>query len=87
MLCQRAGFRLKEIAELLATGGGPAWEDLVRAKQAEVRARIQALRAIERGLSHALSCASGTVLCCEHLRAELDGVTKATRTCQVISCG
>jgi len=87
VLCQRAGFRLKEIAELLATGGGPAWEDLVRAKQAEVRARIQALRAIERGLSHALSCASGTVLCCEHLRAELDGVTKATRTCQVISCG
>jgi hypothetical protein len=40
VLCQRAGFRLQEIAELPATGGGPAWEDLVRAKQAEVRARI-----------------------------------------------
>jgi AraC-like DNA-binding protein/DNA-binding transcriptional MerR regulator len=74
VLCQRAGFRLQEIAELLATGGGPAWEGLLRAKQAEVGARIQALQAIERGLTHAVGCASGKVLCCEHWRAGLDGV-------------
>ena len=46
----------------------------MRAKQAEVRARIQALEAVERGLTHALGCASGRVLCCEHLRAERDEV-------------
>jgi AraC-like DNA-binding protein/DNA-binding transcriptional MerR regulator len=74
VLCQRAGFSLQQIAELLATGGGPAWEDLVRATQVEVRARIQALQAIERGLAHAPGCASGKVLCCEHLRADLEGV-------------
>ncbi len=73
-LCQRAGFRLEEIAELLATEGGPVSKDLLRAKQAEVRARIVALRAIERGLTHALACPDGHVLRCEHFRAELDEV-------------
>ncbi len=73
VLCQRAGLRLGEIAELLNTGDRRAWQDLVRAKQTEVRARIQALQAIEQGLTHALGCARGQVLCREHWRTELDG--------------
>jgi AraC-like DNA-binding protein/DNA-binding transcriptional MerR regulator len=72
ILCQRAGFRLEEVAELLATGGEPGWGDLVRAKQIEVRARIQTLRTIERALSHALACPSCQLFRCEHVRAELE---------------
>lgn len=79
VLCQQAGFQLQEIAELLAPGGGPAYENLVRAKQAKVRARIQALQAIEQGLTRALGCSSGQVLCGEHLGAELDAVIPVER--------
>jgi DNA-binding transcriptional MerR regulator len=71
-LCQRAGFRLEEIAQLLGTDGEPVSTDLVRANQAEVQARIVALQAVERGLSHAVGCPSGHVLRCGHFRAELD---------------
>jgi DNA-binding transcriptional MerR regulator len=80
VLCQRAGFRLHEIADLLATGGEPAWKNLVRAKQAEVRVQIQTLSAIERGLTHALDCPSDNVFRCEHFRAELDSVIPVDRS-------
>ena len=73
-LCQRAGLRLEEIAQLLATEGEPVSKDLLRAKQAEVLTRIVALQAVERGLTHALGCPSGHVLRCGHFRAELDAV-------------
>lgn len=72
VLCQRAGFRLEEIAELLATGGEPAWKDLARTKLAEIQGQIRSLRTMERGLAHALECPSDNVLRCEHFRAELD---------------
>jgi AraC-like DNA-binding protein/DNA-binding transcriptional MerR regulator len=71
-LLQQAGFRLEEIAELLAPGGGPAWRDVVRAKQAEGSSRVKALHAIERRLSHALICPDSDELRCEHLRADLE---------------
>jgi AraC-like DNA-binding protein/DNA-binding transcriptional MerR regulator len=73
-LCQRAGLRLEEIAKLLAVGGRPVSKDLLRAKQAEVYAKIQALNAVERSLTHALGCPSGHGLHCEHFRAEIDAV-------------
>ena len=73
-LCQRAGLWLEEIAQLLAKEGEPVSDDLLRAKQAEVHARIVALRALKRGLTHALGYPSGDVLRCGHLRAECDAV-------------
>lgn len=78
VLCQRAGFRLDEISELLATGGEPAWKDLAARKLAEVRAHIRTLRLIERGITHALECPSDNVLHCEHFRAELASVIPVT---------
>lgn len=74
VLCQRGGFTLDEIADLLATGGEPAWKDLVGAKLTRLRAQIRSLRAIERGLTHALACPSENVLRCEHFRSELEAV-------------
>jgi DNA-binding transcriptional MerR regulator len=74
VLCQRGGFSLEEITGLLATGGEPAWKDLVQAKLAQLRSQIRSLRSIERGLTHALACPSDNVLRCEHFRAELDAV-------------
>lgn len=74
VLCQRGGFSLQEIAGLLATGGEPAWKDLVQAKLTQLRSQIRSLRSIERGLTHALACPSDNVLRCEHFRAELDAV-------------
>lgn len=79
VLCQRAGFRLDEIAEILATDGEPTWRDLVGAKLTEIRARIRALEAAERGLEHALQCPSADVLRCEHFRAELKRVIPVRR--------
>ncbi len=79
VLCQQAGFRLEEIARLLATGGEPAWKDLVRAKQAEVQDQMRTLEAIERGLGHALGCPSDNVFRCQHFRAELDAVLPVER--------
>ena len=73
-LCQRAGLRLEEIAELLAGGGGPAPKDLLQAKRVDVVAQIAALQTIERGLTHALGCPSSKVLRCEHFRADLEAV-------------
>ncbi len=73
-LCQRAGLRLEDIAELLVTGGGTVPKDLLRAKQADVVDQIAALQTIERGLTHALGCPSSKVLRCEHFRADLEAV-------------
>lgn len=78
VLCQRAGFRLDEISELLATGGGPRWKDLARRKLAEVRSQVRSLELIERGITHALGCPSDNVLHCEHFRAELAAVIPVT---------
>ena len=79
VLCQGAGLRLDEIGELLATRGEPAWKDLVRARLAEVRGQVEALRTIERSLAHALQCPSDNVLHCEHFLAELDAVLPVAR--------
>lgn len=70
VLCQRSGFRLHEIAELLATGGEPGWRDLVRAKLADVRARLRDLQEVERGLQHAVDCPCPDQLRCDHFRSE-----------------
>ena len=74
VLCQRAGFTLDEIGELLATGGAVTWKVLARAKLGAIRAQIRSLEAAERGLVHALRCPSDNVLRCHHFRAELEQV-------------
>jgi len=79
ILCQRAGFSLEEIAELLATGGDLEWKELVDAKLVQLRRRIRSLRLIERGLAHALACPSENVLRCEHFRSELGRVVPVGR--------
>lgn len=73
-LCQRAGLRLEEIAQLLATEGEPVSKDLLRAKHAEVISRMVALQAVEQGLTHAMGCPSGGVLGCGHFHTELEAV-------------
>jgi DNA-binding transcriptional MerR regulator len=70
-LCQRAGFNLDEIDDLLATSGAPAWKDLVRVKLADIRSRIEAMLEIEQGLEHVLQCKSENIMRCEHFRGAL----------------
>lgn len=79
VLCQRAGFTLEQIGELLSTGGAPSWKELARDKLGAIRARIRSLEAAERGLVHALRCPSDNVLRCEHFRAELEQVVPVDR--------
>lgn len=70
-ICQRAGFNLEEIAQLLSIADKPAWKDLVRNKLADIRSRAALLAEIERGLEHALECPSENLMRCEHFRSEL----------------
>ena len=70
-MARRAGFGLKEIASLLCANGESDRESLVRAGQAAVANRLQALRSMERSLAHALDCTGGGFLGCTHLRGEI----------------
>lgn len=70
ILCRRAGFRLDQIARLLAARDGQAWKALVQARLATVRGQIAQLQAVEEGLTRALSCPSADVLHCASFREE-----------------
>jgi len=77
VLCQQAGFTLPEIAEVLATGGGPEWRALVADKLNEVTRSIADLTTVAEGLAHALDCPSQELLRCPHFLTELDRVLPA----------
>src|SRR5262249_1011334 len=68
---RRAGFRLAEINQLLATGGDPSWKALGRAKHAELGREIAHLTAVRDELEHALQCPSPNLFQCPHFRQAL----------------
>jgi DNA-binding transcriptional MerR regulator len=67
----RAGFRLAEIKQLLATGGDTSWKALGRAKHAELGRQIAHLTAVRDELEHALQCPSPNLFQCPHFRRAL----------------
>jgi DNA-binding transcriptional MerR regulator len=73
-LCQRSGFSLKEIRELMARRGNDGWKVHARAKLAEIDERIAALEQARHGLQHAISCRSQDIMRCEHFRNRLDAI-------------
>src|SRR5882672_9757622 len=65
-LCQDAGFTLREIRALLATGGqrGRPWRRLVEAKLRELYTRIAQAERAKALVQHALACPHGNLLRC-----------------------
>jgi DNA-binding transcriptional MerR regulator len=74
VLCQRSGFTLDEVTQLLARQRNAEWKSMARNKLAEIEARIQALEHARDGLQHALDCKSRDILRCEHFQARLGSV-------------
>jgi DNA-binding transcriptional MerR regulator len=73
-LCQRSGFTLAEIRQLMAQRRNAAWKSLARAKLAEIDERIASLDRARTGLQHALECPNRDIMRCEHFRDTLDAV-------------
>jgi DNA-binding transcriptional MerR regulator len=65
---QATGFRLAEIVDLLA-GDGSEVRERLRAKVAEIDARIAAMEVARDHLGHALECEHEQVLECPNFRA------------------
>jgi DNA-binding transcriptional MerR regulator len=78
-MCQRSGFTLREIADLLASriGGRRAWKARAVTKLAELDERIAQLQLARDGLSHAIECPSPDIMQCRHFRSNLDAVFTA----------
>jgi len=72
-LCQDAGFSLREIRALLATGGwrGRPRTRLVEAKLRELDARIAQAKHARKLVQHALACPRRNLLTCDNFRAAL----------------
>jgi DNA-binding transcriptional MerR regulator len=70
-LFRKAGFRLAEIKQLLATGGDPSWRALGRAKYEEIGRQIAHLTAVRDQLEHALECPSPNLFECPQFRRSL----------------
>jgi DNA-binding transcriptional MerR regulator len=73
-LCQRSGFTLAEIGQLIERRRGASWKSLAKAKLDELDGRIAALEQARIGLLHALDCPSLDIMRCEHFRSALDAV-------------
>lgn len=76
-LCQRSGFSLDEVRELMARRHNASWKMLARAKLAEVEEMMASLNRVRDGLQHALDCPSPDIMRCEHFRRRLDEVYPA----------
>jgi DNA-binding transcriptional MerR regulator len=72
-LYQDAGFTLKEIRQLLATGSRQraSWTPLAERKIAELDGRIAEAQRAKDLLEHALNCRHDDVLTCPNFRAAL----------------
>jgi len=72
-LCQDAGFTLREIRVLLATGGrrGRPWTRLVEAKLRELDTRITQAEHARALVRHALACPHRNLFRCDNFRAAL----------------
>jgi DNA-binding transcriptional MerR regulator len=74
VLCQRSGFTLDEIAQLIARQRNAEWKSMARTKLVEIEERIIALEHARDGLRHALDCQSRDILRCEHFQTRLGTV-------------
>ena len=63
VLCQRAGFRLEEIASLL--DAAPPWQNLAKAKLIELNTRIEELQQTVALLQSALECGCRRLETCD----------------------
>jgi DNA-binding transcriptional MerR regulator len=70
-LCRDAGFRLREIRALLATGGRRTqpWTRLVEAKLRELDTRIAQAEHARALVQHALDCPNPSLFACKNFRA------------------
>lgn len=73
-LCQRSGFSLDEVRELMARRHNASWKTLARTKLAEIEETLASLAQVRDGLRHALDCRSPDIMRCEHFRRRLDAV-------------
>jgi DNA-binding transcriptional MerR regulator len=73
LVFQDAGFTLREIGSLLATGGQRTrrWTRLVEAKLGELEARIARARHARELVRHALACPHPNLFSCKNFRAVL----------------
>jgi DNA-binding transcriptional MerR regulator len=76
-LCQRSGFSLQEIRELMVKRKDAAWKTLARTKLENIEQQIQSLEHARDGLRHALVCPSRDIMRCQHFRTELESVYPA----------
>lgn len=74
VVLQRSGFRLHEIAGLLAADAFSGGKDALAAKLDQLTARRRSLDQAIEGLEHALRCTSPEPLECPGFRRHLDGV-------------
>jgi DNA-binding transcriptional MerR regulator len=73
-LCQRSGFSLDEIGDLMAHRHDSAWRSLAQSKLTDIDEQILRLEQARNGLRHALTCPSLDIMRCEHFRSSLDAV-------------
>lgn len=78
MRCQRAGFRLGEVRQMLSARDGVVVRGLVEERLAEVRSQIRDLRDAERDLIQALRCSQPLPSECEELRRQASGSIPVT---------
>src|SRR5262245_48709945 len=73
LLCQDAGFTLREIRTLLATRGrrGRTWRRTIEAKRRELDARIAQAEHARSLVEHALACPHPNLFECDNFRAAL----------------
>lgn len=74
VVCQRSGFTLAEIADLLRPGAFAEGKGRLEGKVAELRQRRLELDKAIDGIEHALSCTHESPLECPNFRAELADV-------------
>jgi DNA-binding transcriptional MerR regulator len=74
VLCQRSGFSLDDVRELMLRREDSAWKALARAKLLDIEQRVHSLEQARDGLRHALECPSGDIMRCEHFRSRLQAV-------------
>jgi DNA-binding transcriptional MerR regulator len=73
-VCQRSGFSLHEIRDLIERRAGAEWKTLARSKIDQIEERITHLEQARNGLVHALACTSPDIMRCQHFRATLNSV-------------
>ncbi len=73
-LCQRSGFSLDEVRELMVRRKDSAWKALARAKLDDIEEQVRSLEQARDGLRHALECPSRDIMRCEHFRSTLEAV-------------